>query len=119
MEGTFRFSTEHFVGNGPTSIEEAKKREDWYKWKEAINNEYESLIKNAAWTLCNPPKDRKIVSCKWVFKIKHKVNGEIDKYKARLVARGFTQTPGFDYTETYSPVPDNISCAQSLCVLCM
>jgi hypothetical protein len=50
------------------------------------------------------PKGRKPISCKWVFKIKHGVHGEVERYKARLVARGFTQTFGVDYNETFAPV---------------
>lgn len=68
-----------------------------------MDDEYSSLIKNGTWSLCNLPRDRRTISCKWVFRLKHRTNGEIDKYKARLVARGFTQKRGFDYNETYSP----------------
>lgn len=50
------------------------------------------------------PQDKNIVSCKWVFKIKRNPDGSIDKYKARLVARGFTQQEGIDYEETFAPV---------------
>jgi len=92
------------VENDPLTIAEAKQRDDWSKWKEAIDNEYRSLMKNKTWTLCELPKGRETISCKWVFKLKRKVNGEVDKYKARLVARGFSQKFGFDYSETYAPV---------------
>lgn len=71
--------------------------------KNAIEEEYASLIKNGTWTLCNLPNGRKPISNKWIFKLKLKANDEIDKYKARLVARGFTQEKGFDFNETYSP----------------
>lgn len=100
----FSLSAEEFVDNDPLSIAEAKQRTDWPEWKRAIEGEFASLIKNGTWTLCDLPAGRKTVTSKWVFKLKHKADGEIDKYKARLVARGFTQKFGFDYTETYSPV---------------
>lgn len=100
----FALSAEQFVDNDPNSIDEAKARDDWHEWKRAINSEHESLVKNGTWTVCDLPKGRKAITNKWVFKLKRKANGEIDKYKARVVARGFTQKFGFDYTETYAPV---------------
>lgn len=54
--------------------------------------------------MCDIPKNRKAISCKWVFKFKRKANGDVEKYKARLVGRGCSQKAGFDYTETYAPV---------------
>lgn len=97
------FSAQQFVENDPISMADAKKRDDWPQWRNAVENEYSSLIKNDTWTLCELPSNRKVISCKWVFKLKRKANGDIDKYKARLVARGFTQEKGFDFSETYSP----------------
>ena len=50
------------------------------------------------------PHDRKIVGCKWVFRYKLGSDGQIEKYKARLVAQGFSQVEGIDYNETFAPV---------------
>jgi hypothetical protein len=69
-----------------------------------MREEYDSLMTNNTWTLVPLPAGRKPVSCKWVFKIKQGANGEVERYKARLVARGFTQTYGVDYNETFAPV---------------
>lgn len=100
----YALSAEQFVEDDPLTIEEARRRDDWPEWKKAIEDEYQSLIKNNTWTLYDLPKDRKEVTNKWVFKLKRKADGEIDKYKARLVVRGFSQRIGFDYNETYAPV---------------
>ena len=59
------------------------------------------------------PTNRSIVSCKWVYKVKQNADGSIEHYKARLVARGFSQRPGFDFDETFSPVVRY----ESLCLL--
>jgi hypothetical protein len=56
------------------------------------------------WTLVTAPKGANIISCKWVFKFKRLLNGRIDRYKARLVARGFSQQYKVDYNETFAPV---------------
>jgi hypothetical protein len=88
----------------PQTYQQAVTSPDNQQWLEAINAEYKSLRDNETWELVEKPKDRKLVSCKWVFKVKHNADGSIDRYKARLVARGFTQTEGVDYNETYAPV---------------
>jgi histone deacetylase 1/2 len=61
-----------------------------------MQEEYDSLMTNNTWTLVPLSAGRKPVSWKWVFKIKQGANGEVERYKARLVARGFTQTYGVD-----------------------
>ena len=58
------------------------------------------LQENNAWSLVPLPEGKKIVGCKWVFTIKHKADGSVERYKARFVAKGFTQTYGIDYLET-------------------
>ena len=68
--------------------------------KEEIN----ALEKNQTWELVPKPRDVKPISCKWVYKIKTRPDGSIERHKARLVARGFSQQYGLDYDETFSPI---------------
>lgn len=92
----------------PHSYEEAMKREDKKEWIKAMQEEIDSLKKNEVYDLIDRPQGN-IVTNKWVLKIKRKPNGEIERYKARLVARGFSQVHGIDYSETYAPVANMIS----------
>lgn len=88
----------------PQTYAEAMETDDAEKWKEAINDELNSLKVNNTWILVDRPKNTNIVTNRWIFKRKLKANGEIDCYKARLVARGCSQKYGIDYEETFSPV---------------
>jgi hypothetical protein len=66
--------------------------------------EFATLLSNRTWSLCPRPSYKKVVCNKWVFKLKQKADGTIDKYKARLVTKGFDQEEGVDFHETFSPV---------------
>jgi hypothetical protein len=66
--------------------------------------EYWSIMKNDVWEVVLRPEGKLVVTSKWIYKIKHATNGNIEKYKAKFVARGFSQKEGVDYEETFSPV---------------
>jgi hypothetical protein len=83
----------------PQTIAQATSGPDKEKWLQAVREELSSLIKNRTWDLVRRPKNRQLVTCKWIFKIK-----SCGRYKARMVARGFSQEYGIDYLETYAPV---------------
>lgn len=74
------------------------------KWKEAMDDEIDSLRKTQTWTLVNPPSDHQVIDNRWTYKLKINSDGNIQRFKARLVARGFKQTAGVEYHETFSPV---------------
>ena len=88
----------------PTTFNEAASSPDNKHWLEAMEKEMSSLKSNEVYDLVELPKDRKVVGSKWVYKRKMKADGSIERYKARLVAQGFTQRAGQDYDETFSPV---------------
>jgi hypothetical protein len=67
-------------------------------------HEYKSIIKNNVWDIVLRPKDKSVVSSKWIYKVKHAADRRVEKFKERFVARGFTQKEGIDYKETFSPV---------------
>jgi len=92
------------LANDPLTVKEALSSDNAQAWKKAMQSEYDSLTAANTWDLVDLPPGRSIVSCKWVFRTKYDAQGNVEKYKARLVARGFTQRHGIDYEETFSPV---------------
>ncbi|WZZ60344.1 hypothetical protein YC2023_060451 [Brassica napus] len=85
----------------PRTYEEAMLDKEW---KESVGAEAGAMIKNDTWYESELPKGKKVVSSRWIFTIKYLANGQIDRKKTRLVARGFTQTYGEDYIDTFAPV---------------
>ncbi len=91
-------------GKIPSTVKEAMSSKTCKCWREAMNKEYDSLIRNQTWVLADLPIGKRKIGCKWVFNEKRDQNGNIERYKARLVAKGCSQQYGVDYKETFSPV---------------
>ena len=95
--------------NGAVAEEDSLKEPDTYeeasqssKWIETMKEDINALEKNQTWELVPKPRDVKLISLKWVYKIKTRSNGLIERYKARLVAREFSQQYELDYDETFN-----------------
>src|ERR1700678_3195560 len=86
------------------SFEEVRKRADWPRWEEAIRVELKNLKDNGTWTMVERPAGTNIVDSRWVLQVKKNAASEVEKYKAHLVAKGFTQIYGVDFYKTYAPI---------------
>ena len=75
------------IDKEPSSYEEAAEKKEW---KDAMIKEYQSIMKNDVWDVVPRLKGKSIVTSKWIYKIKHAADGNIEKYKAIFVARGFS-----------------------------
>jgi hypothetical protein len=91
----------HIIDSEPTCHGEASGEQ---VWQDFMTEEYQSIIKNDVWDVVPRPEGKSVVTSKWIYKIKHVVDGSIEKYKARFVARGFSQIEGVDYDATFAHV---------------
>ncbi|KAH9705871.1 reverse transcriptase Ty1/copia-type domain-containing protein [Citrus sinensis] len=89
----------------PKTYEESVACKESAQWIKAMEDEMDSLYKNGTWKLIQKLEGKKVVGCKWVYKVKDEIpDVEPKRFKARLVAKGFTQREGVDYTEVFSHV---------------
>ncbi|KAE8245281.1 hypothetical protein A4X06_0g5755 [Tilletia controversa] len=101
----------------PATFAEAMSREDGAEWQHSMNDEYKSLVEMKTWELCHSPPGRKLIGCKWVYKVILDPEGRATRRKSRLVAQGFSQVEGIDYDETFAPVA-RLSALRILLALC-
>ena len=87
----------------PKTLKEALQRSDADRWYHAALEEVESLIENGTFTVRERKPGDKPIGARWVLRVKRKADGSIERYKGRVVAKGYSQRPGFDYTETFAP----------------
>ncbi|CAI7865894.1 unnamed protein product [Closterium sp. NIES-53] len=87
-----------------TTLKEALESSDAEEWKKAMESELKSIEENGTWELVELPEGRKAITSKWLFKIKSDADGKIERYKSRLVAKGYQQKEKVDYKELFAPV---------------
>ena len=88
----------------PSNVHEAVTGEYSSEWKSAMESEYNSLLENNTWDLVPPPENKNVIGSKWVYKVKRNADGSVERFKARLVAQGYSQSQGIDYVEVFAPV---------------
>lgn len=103
----------------PVSYSESERDKHAAEWRKVIDNELDAHKTNNTWMVVPLPDDKKLLSTKWVFTVKYDALGNLDCFKARLVARGFEQRAGIDFDETYAPVAhtNSVRVMLALCAL--
>ncbi|CAI7789270.1 unnamed protein product [Closterium sp. NIES-54] len=103
-ECAFAFFSPVEMPGEPANLKEALESTDAEEWKKAMESELKSIEENGTWELVELPEGRKAITSKWLFKIKSDADGKIERYKSRLVAKGYQQKEKVDYKELFAPV---------------
>ncbi|CAI7922710.1 unnamed protein product [Closterium sp. NIES-53] len=103
-ECAFAFFSPVEMPGEPATLKEALESSDAEDWKNAMESELKSIEENGTWKLVELPEGRKAITSKWLFKIKSDADGKIERYKSRLVAKGYQQKEKVDYKELFAPV---------------
>ena len=97
-------------GDEPSTFDETMSCPNSRYWINSMNDEMKSLTINNTWTLVTLPRNCKTISCKWIYKLIEEVLGlQPPRYKARLIAKGFTQREGINYNEIFSSIVKQIT----------
>jgi hypothetical protein len=99
--GPLLFFSQVSKNHDPETFAEASGHPDW---DTAMNEEYRYLMENDTWDLVSLPKGRNIFRCKWVYRTKYASDGSVERHKAWLDVKGFSQVEGIDYNETFAPI---------------
>jgi hypothetical protein len=91
----------NIINSKPSSYQEEENKQLWW---DAMMKEYKSFTKDDVWDIVPRLEGNPMVISKWIYKNKHVVDGSIENFKARFVARGFSQKEGVDYEETFNPL---------------
>jgi len=92
------------LNSEPVSYQDAMSRSDAEQWQKAMEDEMQSIHDNKTWTLTDLPSGRRCIGTKWVYKIKKDASNKFQRYKARIVAKGYAQVAGLDFDKTFAPV---------------
>ncbi|CAI7862332.1 unnamed protein product, partial [Closterium sp. NIES-53] len=103
-ECAFAFFSPVEMPGEPATLKEASGSSDAEEWKKAMESELKSIEENGTWELVELPEGCKAITSKWLFKIKSDADGNIERYKSRLVAKGNQQKKKVDYKELFAPV---------------
>lgn len=93
----------------PRTHEEAMRCRECHEWAKTMDDEFVSLQENSTWEISKMPANRKAIGCKWIYKKNLDECGQVIRYKARLVAQGYSQKFGMDYDEVFAPVAKHIT----------
>jgi hypothetical protein len=104
----------------PDNYQKAVNDPQWGEmWREAVAKEIQALVSNGTWEYVVPPRGANIVTSKWVFTVKYTINNMIERFKARLVARGFSQKYGIDFEDTFAPTVRHDTLRLFMAVVCI